>query len=164
VTVTIDTVAPTVTSAKLANGTGTAGKADQGDTATFIFSKQLNAASLCSTWTNSGTQTLTNVTATITNNAGNDPLTVSSASCTLNFGSNVVGDYTSVTSTFTNSTITWNPSTNTLTITLGAQATGTTKTGVATKNQVYTVSAAITDIAGSTVSNSPFTDPTKTGF
>src|SRR5439155_20867788 len=34
-TVTIDTAVPTVTAAKLANGTGTAGTADTGDTATF---------------------------------------------------------------------------------------------------------------------------------
>src|SRR5205807_1683114 len=58
VTVTIDTTVPTVTAAKLANGGPLSGKADSGDTATFTFSEQLNATTLCSTWTNSGTQTL----------------------------------------------------------------------------------------------------------
>ncbi len=164
VAVTIDTTPPAVTSAKLANGSGLAGKADAGDTATFTFSEQLNAATLCSAWTNSGTQALSNVTVTITNNKGNDPLTVSTPTCTFNFGSNITGDYTSATATFTNSTITWTPATNTLTITLGAPASGTLRTGVATKAQVYTPASGITDLAGNALSTATFTDGAPTGF
>jgi hypothetical protein len=164
VTVTIDTTVPTVTAAKLANGGASSGKADTGDTATFTYSEQLNATTLCSTWTNSGAQTLTNVTATLTNAGTTDTLGVSSSSCTLNFGSDVLGDYVSATATFTNSTITWDPTAKTLTITLGTFSTGTLKTGVATAKQKYTPASGITDLAGNALSTTTFTDGTATGF
>ena len=42
------------TAVVLANGSGTARTIDQNDTATITFSGQLNATSICSTWTNTG--------------------------------------------------------------------------------------------------------------
>lgn len=163
VTVTIDTTAPTPTSAKLANGSGTAGTADTGDTATFVFSEQLNAVSLCSAWTNSGTQTLINATVTLTNAGTTDTLGVTTASCTFNFGSDVVGNYVTATATFTNSTIVWDPSAKTLTITLGTFSSGTLTPGTAAK-QKYTPATGITDIAGNALSTSTITDGVATGF
>ena len=114
VTVTVDRTAPAPTSAKLANGGANAGKAETSDTATFTYSEQLNAASLCSVWTNAGNQTLNNATVTLTDNGVTDALSVTTASCAFNFGSDVVGDYVSATATFTNSTVTWNPAAKTL--------------------------------------------------
>ena len=53
------------TAIALASGSG---QVSSGDTATITFSGQLNATSLCSTWTNNGTtQTLTNATITFAN-------------------------------------------------------------------------------------------------
>jgi hypothetical protein len=162
--VTVDRTAPAPTSAKLANGGANPGKAETGDTATFTYSEQLNATSLCSVWTNAGNQTLNNATVTLTNNGATDALSVTTASCTFNFGSDVVGDYVSATATFTNSTVTWNPAAKTLTITLGTFASGTLKTGVATVAQKYTPVAAITDLAGNAMSATLFTDGAATGF
>jgi len=165
VTITIDTTAPAPTSAKLANG-GAAGKADTGDTATFVYSEQLNAVTLCSAWSNSGTQTLNNATVTLTNNSGADTLTVTTPSCTFNFGSNnTQSNYVSATSTFTSSTITWNPATKSLTITLGTTSTpGNIRAGVAAAVQKYTPVVAISDLAGNAMAAIVFSDPTLTGF
>jgi hypothetical protein len=164
-TVTIDTTVPAPTSAKLANGgAGPAGTANAGDTATFIYSEQLNALSLCSGWTNSGTQTLSNATVTLTNSGANDTLGLTTASCTFNFGSDIVGNYVSATATFTNSTVTWDPAAKTLTITLGTFGTGTLNAGVATGTQKYTPVIAITDLAGNAMAAALFTDATPTRF
>ncbi|MEY2567492.1 MAG: hypothetical protein QOE35_2021 [Actinomycetota bacterium] len=164
VTVTIDTTAPATSLAKLANGSGTAGTADTGDTATITFSEQLNAATFCSTWTNSGTQTLTNATVSLTNAGATDTLSVTSSSCTFNFGGLVVGDYVSATATFTSSTLTWDPTAKTLTVTLGTFGSGTLKTGVATAKQKYTAVAAVTDMAANAMPTTTFTDLVTTGF
>jgi hypothetical protein len=163
VTVTIDTTAPATSLAKLANGGGTAGTADTGDTATITFSEQLNAASFCSTWTSSGTQTLTNATVTLAQ-ATTDTLSVTSSSCTFNFGNIAVGDYVSATATFTSSTVTWDPTAKTLTITLGTFGSGTLKAGVATAKQKYTAVAAVTDLAANAMPTTTFTDAIATGF
>ena len=163
VTITIDATVPAVTAARLANGTGTAGTADAGDTATFTFSEQLNAASICSAWNNTGPQTLTNATVTLTQAGTTDTLGVTTSSCTFNFGSDIVGNYVTATATFTNSTVAWDPTARTLTVTLGTFSSGTLTTGAAAK-QKYTPVAAITDLAGNAVSATLFTDGTATGF
>src|SRR5205085_2872158 len=105
-------------------------------------------------------QTLNTATVTLTNGA-TDTLTVTTPLCTFNFGSVVVGDYVTATATFTSSAITWNPATNTLTITLGTFASGTRKTGAALA-QKYTPVAAIADLAGNAMAATQFTDSVST--
>ena len=157
------------TAVVLANG-GTAGTIDSNDTATVTFSAQLNASSICSAWTNTGTQTVTNATITFTNSANNDTFAATSATCTGtgNFGTvSTGGNYISGTVvTFTGSTITWNPTTDTLTFKLGTLGTGSANrhTGVTAGAPGYTASANVTDLSGVPVSTSTFTSGSTSGF
>jgi hypothetical protein len=154
------------TAVALANG-GTARTIDSNDTAAVTFSAQLNASSICSTWTNTGTQTLTNATITFANAGNNDTFTATSTTCTTNFGTVTTGgNYVGGNVTFTNSTITWNPTTDVLTFTLGTLGTGAgnRNTGVTAGKPGYTASANATDTSGIPVSTATFTSGTNSGF
>ena len=72
----IDKTAPAPTNVVLANGNGTAGTADNRDTLAITYSEQLDATTFCSTWTNTGNQTLTgaSIVAQITDTGSNDTL------------------------------------------------------------------------------------------
>jgi hypothetical protein len=167
--ITVDTTAPAPTGVVLANG-GIAGQIDTGDTGTISYSEEMRASTFCSAWADtSTTQTLTNATITIGDNKGTDTLSVSSSSCTFGLGTWVLGDYVggggSTSATFINSTITWNPTAKTLTVTIGTLNTfNTIKSGVSAVAQVYTPSAALTDLAGNAIGTSAFTNPTVSGF
>ena len=163
--ITVDNAAPAPSNVTLANG-GTAGTADAGDTVTLVYSEKIASGAFCSTWTNNTiSQTLngTDVVVTITNNGGNDTLTVGGgATCTFHLGSVATsGNYLSATATFAgsgasgtgaNSAISWNPSTKALTITLGRQQTGTLNTGVANHTPTYTADSTLKDLAGNSIS------------
>ncbi len=164
-TVTVQT-APTAV--VLANG-GTAKKADSGDTATITFNEALQASTICSSWTGTGTKTLTNATITFTNNGYNDTFAATSSSCTGggNFGTVGTGaSYVSGPVTFTNSTISWNPTTDKLSFTLGTLGTGTfnVSTNVTAGFPGYTASGSVTDTSGNAISTTTFTSTTATGF
>ena len=152
------------TAVALANG-GTAKRVDPGDTATVTFSAQLNATTICSAWTNTGTQTVTNATISFT--AGtNATFTATSTTCTGNgnFGTVSTGaNYVTGTVTFTNSTITWNPATDTLTFKMGTAGTGT-RTNVTAGAPGYTASANVSDESGIPVSTAAFTSGSNSGF
>jgi hypothetical protein len=157
------------TAVALANG-GTTRTIDTNDTATVTFSGPVNATSLCSTWNNTGTQTLS-ATITFTSagtfNNPNDTFAAASGTCTTNFGTIFTGsNYVSGTVTFTNSTITWNPSTDLLTFKLGTIGQGSTNrnTTVAVGTPGYTASANVTDTSGLPVSTTNFTSGTTSGF
>lgn len=164
VVVTIDTTQPSVTGVVIADGPGVAGTVDAGDTGTLTYSETMNATTFCSTWTNSGTQTLTNVTVTIVEGA--DTLSVSTVSCTMGLGLWFVGDYVDGgNATFTNSTVSWNPTTNQISVTLGALGTFTAfKTGVSPAVNEYTGSAPRADLAGNPIVTTKFTAPAASGF
>lgn len=170
VSVTIDAAAPTPTAEALGNGSGTAQKIDSGDTVTITYSEQLNSTSICSAWSsNSTVQSLSNLTLTVGDSGANDTLTASSSSCTLHVGTIVIGDYVAsggaTSATFTSSTISWNPTTKTLTLTLGTLATSNTiKTGVTAIAPKYTPDAALADIAGNTMAASQVTATASSGF
>ena len=136
----------------LANS-GTAGTANPGDTATVTFSEPLDASTICGAWVNDGTtQSIADATLSLSSSAINSQLTVSSsATCgsTLNFGTVLTEKgYASSTATFTNSTVTWNPTTYTLTFTLGTQSGGTLRTGEAAVAPQYTADPQMTDLSG----------------
>ncbi len=168
---TYDTTEPTVTNVALGNGNGTAA---QGDTVTIVFSEAPKLSTLCSTWTTQANQTMnTNnqVVVTITDSGTNDVLTVTSNTCTFNLGSVTLGgNYVTTTRSFSGtgtngrSSITWNATSNTLTITLGT-ANGGVSTGVAAASPTYTPlpSGVVTDAAGNSLTD-PFTDPDATRF
>jgi prepilin-type N-terminal cleavage/methylation domain-containing protein len=150
------------TDVTLANSTGTAGKADGGDTVAIKFSSALSVASMCSTWSNDlANQTLAannDVTVSIVDNGTNDTLTVSSLTCSFNFGSVALGgDYVTAGNNRTfnganasRSTITWNATTFTLTIRLGT-ANLATISGIPLGTPTYTPSGSINDATGQAI-------------
>jgi hypothetical protein len=166
-------VAPGVTAITLANGGAAAGTAESGDTLTIQYSNLMRASTFCSTWTNSGIQSVNGnnqVTVTITNNGANDTLTVSSGSgCTLVFGSVALGaDYVSSTETFNGggsnkSVFSLNTATGVLTITLGTGS-GGSRTNVAVSTPSYTPAAGLTDTSGNAIGAGPFTATSTSRF
>ncbi len=147
-----------VTNVAMTNGTGTLGRIDQGDRVVVTFSDQIDVSTLCSTWTDSTLDQAISgdneVTVTLNNLAGSDTLTVSSSTCTLNFGTLSLGStaYTTGTVTFggalTNkSTVGWSVSSRQLTITLG-QVSAAGPAVVATSIATYTPLAAVLSTVG----------------
>ena len=143
-----DNTAPAILSVTLTNH-GTSGTVEAGDTATIGFSEPLHTATFCSAWTSdSTTQTLTGVTLTLTYSgaATGDTLTVTSApGCTFSLdtvgaGANYLTFGSSV--TFPSSTVTYDPSVATLTLTLGnPSSTATIRTGVTAGKPAFTPAA-----------------------
>lgn len=162
-TVVVDTVPPTPTALATANGTGTAGAPDAGDSVSVTFSERLSAGSLCAAWADDTTvKTLSSgVVVTIANDgkpSANDILTVTAPSCGptgFHFGAVNLGYKGFVKggagatygASGTPSTITWTPSTLTLTIVLGTASGGNLGT-VSSSTAVYTPDPAIRDLVG----------------
>ena len=154
---------------------GTTGTVEQGDTITVQFSAQMSVSSFCSAWTNDTVDhSLTadnDVTVTLADGGGNanDSISVNSASCAggFNFGSIDLANSGYVkngSATFKGagagkSTIVWTAATHTLVITLGAKSVSGSISFVNRSDPVYTADAGISDSAGGTISNSPFTLP-----
>src|SRR5581483_934206 len=160
-TFTVDTAAPTVSSVSLSNGGGTAGRLDDGDTIVITFSEQMSVSSFCSTWSGDTSNQSINgnnqVTVTLSDGGGSsDSVTVSSSTCTFNFGSISLGSTGYVTGGSRSysgngssaSTIAWNASQRKLTITVGNNGTGGTIGTVASSTATYNPSSSITDSAG----------------
>ncbi|MFA5890822.1 MAG: hypothetical protein WDA27_07715 [Actinomycetota bacterium] len=167
--VTWDVIAPTVTNVTLANG-GTLGTADKGDDIVVTYSEVMDASTFCSTWANDGTSKSVSgngvVTVTITNSGSSDILSgvTASSGCSINFGSVALNaNYVSATATFSGngsnaSTFTWNPTAKTISVHLGAKATGTTNSSIVASTPSYTPPAAReTDRAGNSIGAGPFT-------
>ncbi len=155
---------PTPTAVALANG-GTAARVDTGDTATVTFNEQLDASTICSAWTNTGAQTVTDATITYTNGT-TDTFAATSASCSGagNFGTVSTANYVLNTVTFTNSTITWDPANDTLTFTFGTRTSGVIRTGVLSGRPGYTLNSAVTDLNGIPANTTTFTSGINSGF
>ena len=169
----IDKTVPTVGDVRLFNKPGgAAGSAELGDSIVLTLSEKLDASSVCSTWTNSDvTNTLpgdsNDVVVTISDNAANDMLIVSSTNCpTLNFGSVALGaNYVSGNVTFKGSqgadrsSVSLTP-TGQLTITLGSPSPSTKlNSGLAAASPVHTPPNPSTwkDVAGNLLSTAPKT-------
>lgn len=179
-----DVIAPTMSTTanavSLVNG-GTIYKADSGDTVTIQYSEPMDATKFCSTWTNAGPQTLSansDVTVTIGHTTTANTLAVTSKTCTLNLGTISLGANANYAATTTPvvfvsaqdpSTVTWNPTTNSLTIRLGATkngGNGALGTGAA-DNPTYTPPSGtlpLTDIAGNPLGATAYTSKTPTAF
>ena len=107
----------------------------------------VNAATFCSTWTNTGIQTLSGngqVVITVTNSGTSDVITVATSGCTFHLGSiDTNADYVSGTATYSGTgtgaaRLTWDPTARTLTLTFGSRTSGTRRTGVAASVPDYT--------------------------
>lgn len=173
----VDATAPAPTNVVL-NNSGTAGTANNNDNLVITYSEKLDATTFCSTWTNTGNQTLPGqnaVTVQIANTGSNDTLTVTGVGSNCGGSGNfklgsvtLGGDYVSTTRTFNGtgsgqSQITWNPTAHTLTIMLGT-ASGGVNTGVAAGTPTYTPDSALQDLAGNGISTSAFSAPGTSRF
>lgn len=163
-----DTVAPTPTGLVALNGPASSGesgdgKAEPGDTIEVTFSEPLDASTVCATWPSSPSsdQTAT-VTVALVNGAGTARDKVTITGCSVGeilLGS---GGYTNTGgAAFGSSTLTWSPTTNKLTLVLGAVTSGTAlKETNAVSSNVYTPAPAIKDPAGNSITGTAsVTDP-----
>ena len=160
-TFTIDTTAPTRVSIAAANGTGTAGHLDAGDTITFTYSEPMLASSILTGWT--GT---TGATVVVRFFSGtNDAFTVldsaSAANVKLDAGTTAGGgvslgsaNYVTNTVNFT-ATLTQSADKRSFVVTLGAPdiASRVVATPVAAKNMTWTPKAGPTDLAGNALAS-----------
>jgi hypothetical protein len=131
-------VRPEVVAVALENG-GTAGQADPGDRIVITFSDALDPSSVCSTFTStSEPSTHSDLTVTFTGNPNVVSITDpggcgTSGFGTIQVGGNGNGRYTArganTTLVFTGSSITWDPGTRQLRLTLGPTRTGTATDG-----------------------------------
>jgi hypothetical protein len=170
---------PTIVSVTLANVSGgTAGRIEKGDSIAIVYSAQMRVSSFCSTWaTDTADQTLTvsnDVTVTLNDGANptHDSVSVTSATCTFNFGLLDLGVSTYVGSgsaSFSGSganksSITWTASTKTLLIVFGTKGAAGTVATVATSTPILSSPAAVVDSAGANLTNQSFTLPAGIKF
>jgi hypothetical protein len=125
---------------------GTSGKAEKGDTVSFVFNKAPDPNSIVSGWDGSGAKS---VTVSIADSSSNDVLSVSGATV----GSvSLQGNYTNSgkTTTFTGSSLTLSGST--VTIVLGTDSAGNARSESSKSKPTWTPSASIYDVAGNACS------------
>lgn len=154
-TFTIDRVIPTVTALTESNANGLLAS---GDSVSITFSEAIEVSTICSTWTGTGNQSLSNATITVTDNLANDSISaVTSPTCTLRTGTLVTNnDYVTSNATF-NGTVTWTSSTRVLRIIFGATTSGTLNTVVqATDTSSFTPSTLLTDRAGNALAGTTY--------
>lgn len=169
--ITVTVVPFNVSSVALTNANGTVAP---GDTVTIAFSKAINEATLCSTWSGAGNQSINGnnqVTVTITDGgaAGNDILTVTSTQCGASgfrFGSLDLGTPNVVSSTRiyagsggNRSSIGYTGATNQLVITLGGGTAG--NAGVAPQTIVYTPNNQVADTFGNPFASATYSFATQ---
>lgn len=176
-TVKIDTTAPATKAMALANGTSGGAKVgtiDPGDTVSMPFTEAMDLTKFCPGWTGSAL----NGTATITNGTDStkDTISFTSSGCAgLNIGTiNLGADYVAAgtpavfagttngnSSTIKNqSTLSWDSTTNSLVITLGALSSGSVPQSSPQSLPVYTPAAGLADLAGNALATTASPTPT----
>ena len=165
-TVIVDNTAPTGSNIQTADGGGTPGTIQLGDTITYTFSEVIDPESILSGWTGASTS----VVVRFTNNASADTFAVWNAANTtqLNLGSvNTKGNYVTGAVTAgasgTPSSMVLNTSTNMITITLGTIAGPVVNVPGANK-MAWTPSASATDRAGNAMSTTVVNGANVVGF
>jgi large repetitive protein len=176
-TFTKDTVAPTITSFVLKNGSGVNnGKVEKSDQVVLVFSKAMSVSTFCSTWSGDGSnQSISGngvVVANLTDGTGatTDKLALSTTSgCAFSLGTIDLGSSAYVSggnATFSGNgssatSISWTASTRTLTITLGAQGGSGAVATVTASTAVYTPSNALASSAAMSVNGTGTTGNVK---
>jgi len=130
---------------------GTSGKAEKGDTVSFVFNKTPDPSSIVSGWDGSGTRA---VTVAIADSSSNDVLSVSGAT----IGSvGLQGNYTTTgrTTSFTGSGL-W-LSGSTVTIVLGTDSAGNARSETDKNKPAWAPSASNYDVAGNACSTATVT-------
>jgi hypothetical protein len=160
-----DTVAPSVTGVKLANGGSTntnKASADVGDTVTLTYSEKMDLTKFCPGWTGSSLSG----TATISDTGNDDTLTFGFSSCTLGTvalgGNYLTGPNASFGVQGTASTVSWDSTNNALVITFGnapngGSGSGTLNAGVPAGQPTYYPPQTALDAAGNVTSTTSFT-------
>jgi hypothetical protein len=151
----IDNTAPTAVDIQTANGGGTLGRPDAGDTITYTFSEPMRPTSILAGWSGASTAMIFRLS-----NGGTDRMRARNPGNTANLplGSVTIG--TAWVTTTANFNATMVMSGNTLVVTLGSQISGTVATSAVNYNMVWTPSATATDLAGNPMST---TTRTETG-
>lgn len=149
------------TSVTVANKAGgTAGKAQNGDIVTLVYSRLLQASTICSSWTNAGPNNAVALQWSIINgtSGANDTLVADGAAAACSAGLKVgsidlgaTGYDTSTTAInfqTTSTTITFGTSTTTITATLNGQKNGTAGTVSSGAAALWSPDNAVTDRSG----------------
>ena len=162
-----------------ANGAATVGKPELNDTVTVVYSRQMNASTLCTSAPTQLLPYLMNVSVTIASKAaasGNDQLAISpvgTGTCAgdgiVHFGTvdlGATGYVPSGTTTFTGSTLslTQTPISATIVITLGAASGSATAQVTSGGAATYTPDSALTDTVGNGIGLSSATTAATTQF
>jgi hypothetical protein len=148
----LDTARPTATSVSAANKGGagtTAGKLDSGDTITFTYSEAVDPTSVLSGWNGASIAVRVRFTAGLPNDTftvldGSGGTTVKLGSVTTN------GDYVSLTTTITASTMVRSADGRSIVVTLGTPS-NVSPLAVTAKNMSWTVGAGIKDLAANII-------------
>jgi hypothetical protein len=150
-----DTTAPRVTAVSLSNG-GAQFKPDAGDQVRLTFSEPLLPSTICSDWMDPSSSETINGTVTIT--GGNlISFGTTAAECpSVRFGSVALNGSYGGNLTF-NSSLTWDPGTSQLTVTLGTLITGTPASKSGNVMPTYTPVEGLTDIVGNPLPLTSFT-------
>jgi hypothetical protein len=160
-TFTIDTTAPTRVSIAAANGTGTAGHLDAGDTITFTYSEPMLASSILTGWTGTSAATVKVRFFSGTNDAFTVLDSASAANVKLDAGTTAGGgvslgsaNYVTNTVNFS-ATLTQSSDGRSFVVTLGSPdiASRVVATPVAAKNMTWTPKAGPTDLAGNALAS-----------
>lgn len=169
-----DTVAPTVTRIRLANGGSTntsKPSADPGDTVTLWFSESMDLTKFCANWTGSRVAG----TVRISDAGTNDSLSFAFTGCTLgtvSLGGNYLSGNDAVFgATGGGSGVIWDAANNALVVTLGnapngSSGAGTLAAGVPTGTPAYMPPQTLADVAGNAIGTVSLTAPAtdKSGF
>jgi hypothetical protein len=148
----IDNTRPSAAGIAIANGGGTLGRPDSGDTITYTFTEPMLSTSVLAGWNGSATAVRVRL-----RQAGTDALTIrdSTGGTQLPLGSTTIGTpWVTGTANF-DATMTMTG--NTIVVTMGAQIGGTVATSAATYSPVWTPVATPTDIAGNTMNTTTTT-------
>ncbi|AXJ08860.1 Ig-like domain-containing protein [Arthrobacter sp. PM3] len=170
-----DVAVPRVTDVLLANGGSKTGKVEPGDKVTITFSEALDASTICSSWAAGSDGTLNGSNQIMVNISSTNvlSLTVAATACptsgtgTVTLGATYFGsgNLSYGGSGSSASTLAWNAAAKTLTITLGALATGspaTANAGAAAAS--YLPVGGMKDVAGNGVATNTFTGPSASRF
>ena len=152
-TVVVDATAPAAADIQTTNG-GTAGRPDAGDTIVFTYTEPVNPQSILAGWTGASTA----ITVRFTDSSSADSVTIGNAANTaqLPLGSVALnGNYVTAATTFSGTMV---ESGGTITVTLGAQKTGSATSNPTPAAMTWTPSATATDAAGNACSTAAKTE------
>jgi hypothetical protein len=150
-----DDAAPVPVSVQLFNKSGgTAGKAQEDDYFTVVFSERLSVDSICSTWSGDSSDQSRTLTVTMQNSGSSDYLEFGSPCGNigdLDTNRNYVGGDRN----FSSSTATWDVSARTLRVTLGDPS-GSTNSGQSSNSPTYDPDTDLEDPAGNNMAGTNF--------